>query len=195
MTKGIRNFAIFALALIASWIVGVSVPPTWTVEKIELDVSADEEGALFYIYRGKPTYFTAVPMDEAHLNPARVHGSSVAPPIKKEFVAEVETREGRSRTSYYQLLAKHHWGFWSLLPAVVAVLLCWLTKEPVTALLGGYPLRGARPDPLRFHRGCAGSLTGFLPAPPGFCCSICGFWADSWASGRGPVQPRLLPSS
>ena len=137
MTKGIRNFAIFALALIASWIVGVSVPPTWTVEKIELDVSADEEGALFYIYRGKPTYFTAVPMDEAHLNPARVHGSSVAPPIKKEFVAEVETREGRSRTSYYQLLAKHHWGFWSLLPAVVAVLLCWLTKEPVTALLGG----------------------------------------------------------
>ena len=137
MTKGIRNFAIFALALIASWIVGVSVPPTWTVEKIELDVSADEEGKLFYIYRGDPTYFTAVPMDEAHLNPAKVHGSSVAPPIKKEFVAEVETREGRARTFYYQLLAKHHWGFWSLLPAVVAVLLCWLTKEPVTALLGG----------------------------------------------------------
>jgi Na+/H+ antiporter NhaC len=137
MTIGIRNFAIFALALIASWIVGVSVPPTWTVEKIELDVSADEEGKLYYIYRGNPTYFTAVPIDEALLNPAKIHGSSDTPPIKKEFVTQVETREGQARTFYYQLLAKHHWGFWSLLPAVVAVLLCWLTKEPVTALLGG----------------------------------------------------------
>ena len=137
MTKGIRNFAIFALALIASWIVGVSVPPTWTVEKIELDVHADDEGKLYYIYRGNPTYFTAVPIDGALLNPAKIHGSSDTPPIKKEFVTQVETREGQARTFYYQLLAKHHWGFWSLLPAVVAVLLCWLTKEPVTALLGG----------------------------------------------------------
>ena len=137
MTKGIRNFAIFALALIASWIVGVSVPPTWTVEKIELDVHADDEGKLYYIYQGNPTYFTAVPIDEALLNPAKIHGSSDTPPIKKEFVTQVETREGQARTFYYQLLAKHHWGFWSLLPAMVAVLLCWLTKEPVTALLGG----------------------------------------------------------
>ena len=137
MTKGIRNFAIFALALIASWIVGVSVPPTWTVEKIELDVHADDEGKLYYIYQGNPTYFTAVPIDEALLNPAKIHGSSDTPPIKKEFVTQVETREGQARTFYYQLLAKHHWGFWSLLPALVAVLLCWLTKEPVTALLGG----------------------------------------------------------
>jgi Na+/H+ antiporter NhaC len=38
---------------------------------------------------------------------------------------------------YYQLLAKRHWGYWSLLPALVAVVLCWLTKEPVTSLLGG----------------------------------------------------------
>ena len=137
MTKGIRNFAIFALALIASWIVGVSVPPTWTVEKIELDVHADDEGKLYYIYQGNPTYFTAVPIDEALLNPAKIHGSSDTPPIKKEFVTQVETRDGQARTFYYQLLAKHHWGFWSLLPAMVAVLLCWLTKEPVTALLGG----------------------------------------------------------
>ncbi len=137
MTTGIRNFAIFALALILSWIVGVSVPPTWTVEKIELDVLTDDEGKLYYIYRGKPSYFAAVPLDQARLNPAKIHGSSTEPPVKEEFVATVETRGGQTRTYYYQLLAKHHWGFWSLLPAVVAVLLCWLTKEPVTALLGG----------------------------------------------------------
>ena len=137
MTKGIRNFAIFVLALIVSWIVGFSVPPTWTVEKIELDVRADEEGELYYIYRGEPTYFTAVPLEEARLDPAKIQGTDAEPPVRKEFVAAVETRDGQTRTFYYQLIAKHHWGFWSLLPAVVAVLLCWLTKEPVTALLGG----------------------------------------------------------
>ena len=33
--------------------------------------------------------------------------------------------------------ARFHWGFWSLLPALVAVVLCWITREPVTALLSG----------------------------------------------------------
>ena len=30
-----------------------------------------------------------------------------------------------------------HFGFWSLLPAIVAIALCLLTREPLTALLGG----------------------------------------------------------
>ena len=38
---------------------------------------------------------------------------------------------------YYHLKAKHHWSYWSLLPAAVAVALCWLTREPITALFGG----------------------------------------------------------
>ena len=49
----------------------------------------------------------------------------------------VETRAGEPGTVYYQLIAKFHFGWLSLLPALVAVMLCWLTKEPVTALLGG----------------------------------------------------------
>ncbi len=133
MTTGIRNFVIFALTMIASWIVGSSVPPTWTVEQITLDVHTDDNGRLYYIYRDKPAYFDAVPMAQAQLNPERIHGLSETPPIKEEFV--VEMRDGQS--IYSQLLAKHHWGYWSLMPAAVAVILCWLTREPVTALLGG----------------------------------------------------------
>ena len=48
-----------------------------------------------------------------------------------------ETVDGRTETAYYRREAQRHWGWWSLLPALVAVMLCWLTKEPVTALLGG----------------------------------------------------------
>tara|TARA_R110002167_G_scaffold2709_12_gene13438 strand:+ start:3967 stop:5679 length:1713 start_codon:yes stop_codon:yes gene_type:complete len=35
------------------------------------------------------------------------------------------------------LKASFHFGFWSLLPAILAIALCLLTKEPITALLGG----------------------------------------------------------
>ena len=133
MSKGIRNFVIFALAMIGSWIVGSSVPPTWTVEQITLDVLTDDNGKLYYIYREKPAYFDAVPLEQAQLNPSIIHGSNAEPPIKEEFVSEM--RDGE--ILYSKLLAKHHWGYWSLLPAAVAVMLCWLTREPVTALLGG----------------------------------------------------------
>ena len=70
MSKGIRNFVIFALAMIGSWIVGSSVPPTWTVEQITLDVLTDDNGKLYYIYREKPAYFDAVPLEQAQLNPS-----------------------------------------------------------------------------------------------------------------------------
>ena len=137
MSPGIRKFVVFAIALIVSWIVGINVAPIWTVEQVALDARSDSDGRLYYIYRGKPAYFEAVPMEDARLNPERMKGSREAPAETREFVSVVRMEEGESRTFYYQLLAKHHWGFWSLLPAVVAVLLCWLTKEPVTSLLGG----------------------------------------------------------
>ena len=137
MSAGIRKFIIFAIALIVSWIVGINVAPTWTVEQIALDAHVDRDGNLYYIYRGEPTYFHPVPIEEALLNPERMEGSRETPEVKKEFVSVVRLEEGEPRTLYYQLLAKHHWGFWSLLPAVVAVLLCWLTREPVTSLIGG----------------------------------------------------------
>ena len=137
MSPGIRKFIVFAIALVVSWIIGINVAPTWTVEQIALDARSDSEGRLYYIYRDKPAYFEAVPIEDARLNPERMEGSREAPVVKEEFASVVRMEDGEPRTFYYQLLAKHHWGFWSLLPAVVAVVLCWLTREPVTSLLGG----------------------------------------------------------
>ncbi len=137
MTPGHRKFLIFAAALVVSWIVGVNVPATWTVEQVALDAKTDADGRLYYIFKKQPAYFEAVPLKQAVLNPARVDGSREEPAVKEEFVFEETLVDGEARTLYSQHLAKHHWGFWSLLPAVVAVLLCWLTREPVPSLLGG----------------------------------------------------------
>ena len=136
MPKRLRTFAVFVVALIVSAAVGRMVPPTWTVERTALDV-AEERGLAYYVVEGERRYFAAVPLAEALLQPDRVEGSRVAPPVTEEFVVVTEIRDGQSQPAYYRLDAQRHWGWWSLLPALVAVLLCWLTREPVTALLGG----------------------------------------------------------
>ena len=116
--------------------VGILVPPTWTVEQTALDVHTDVRGT-YYVVEGENEYFTARPMVDAALLPDRISGTTNAPDVTEEYVTTMETVGDELRTAYYRLEAKRHWGWWSLLPALVAVLLCWLTREPVTALLGG----------------------------------------------------------
>jgi len=137
MSVGYRKFLLFALALIASWLAGLTVPPTWMVERVALDARADESGQLYYQVQGASVPFNPVPLAQAQLDPARIAGSRVEPPIREEYVSVVESSGGGARTVYYRLSARFHFGWVSLLPAAVAVLLCWVTREPVTALLGG----------------------------------------------------------
>ncbi|MDE0681036.1 MAG: sodium:proton antiporter [Gammaproteobacteria bacterium] len=137
MPVGCRKFLLFALALIGSWIAGLTVPPTWMVERVALDAQADESGQLFYQVQGESVSFSPVPMAQAQLNPERVAGSRVEPPVREEYVSVEESVDGETRTVYYRLNAVFHFGWLSLLPALVAVLLCWVTREPITALLGG----------------------------------------------------------
>jgi len=57
-----------------------------------------------------------------------------APSVTEEWV--IETGENAEPT-YTHLEARFHRGIWSLFPAFVTIVLCFLTREPVTSLLGG----------------------------------------------------------
>ena len=136
LSPRLRTFLLFALALAGAALVGVLVPPTWVVEEMRLDAKRDARG-LFYVVEEAPVRFFPVPAEQAVLDAERLAESKTAPDVSEEFVAVEETVDGRTETAYYRREAQRHWGWWSLLPALVAVMLCWLTKEPVTALLGG----------------------------------------------------------
>ena len=137
MSPGMRRFVLFALALVGSWLAGLHVEPTWTVEQVALDAQTDEAGRLYYRLEGEPVLFEPVPVAESQLHAFRVAGMEGTPAVREEYVYAVEVRDGQRRTVHYQLAARFHFGYLSLLPALVAVMLCWLTREPVTALLGG----------------------------------------------------------
>ena len=209
MPAHLLNFFIFSGALILSWVVGAVVPPTWTVSQAVLDVHTDSDGRSYYIARGEPAYFEAVPIERAELNPDRVDGSNVAPAVTEEFAVATVTRDGQATHVYYRLTAQYHWGYWSLLPAVVAVLLCWVTREPVPALLGGivsgalilgqYDLTGQVLIPALATTNAAGILLLYLWLLGG----LMGIWSRTGAAQafaefmtvrfvRGPKTAKLV---
>ena len=209
MTSGIRKFTVFAVAILVSWIAGASVPPTWTVNRVTLDVLTDDDGGLYYLAEGSPAYFDAVAIEEAQLDAAALDAAGESPDVTEEFVSAVETRDGRTETVYYRLEARAHWGWWSLLPAAVAVMLCWLTREPVTSLaagivsgallLGKYDITGEVMIPSLASTNSAGVLLLYLWLLGG----LMGVWSRTGAAQafaefmtakfvRGPKTAKLV---
>lgn len=204
-------FVVLAMGL--GLYVGLCVPPTWTVEKIALDVSHDAEGKLVYVYQDKPTTIpSAVAMAQAELRPERVaqlNREGGSPAVRREYVEETRTIDGRSRTLYYELIARQDWRYWSLLPAVVAVALCWITREPLVALasgivvgalmLGRYDITNAVLIPNLATRDAAGVLLLYLWLLGG----LLGVWSRTGAAKafadlvtrrfvRGPKTAKLV---
>ncbi|MBK36431.1 MAG: sodium:proton antiporter [Gemmatimonadetes bacterium] len=122
---------ILLVGLAMSYWVGTDVRPTFSVDETRLDVQVDEERGPYFIERGKPNYLDSVqPFEEARLHPNRLDGR---PEVAQEFV----WRDEGGIRSYFRLDLRSHFAHWSLLPALVAIVLCWITKEPITSLLGG----------------------------------------------------------
>lgn len=126
-------FVFFVLSMALGIAVGVRVEPTWVVNEAVLDVQIDDDGSEYVTRRGKPSYLDhVVPFADAQLNPA-----NLLPAVASGESVEVTEQMARRDGQIIQLSAATHWGIWSLLPAVVAVGLCLLTREPMTALLAG----------------------------------------------------------
>ncbi len=138
---------VFVVAMVAAWCVGRLVPATWTVEKVLLDVQRDDEtpDRLYYRSRGEEGPLGAtVPFEEALLHPDRIaeYNAQGSAPGALEDLEEFAIAAGRAGDAgeiprVFHLVAKRHWRYWSMLPALAAVLLCWLTREPLTSLFGG----------------------------------------------------------
>ena len=125
-------FSVFVMLLALSFWAGKSISPIYVVGENTIEVQTDEANKLFYSKKGKPVYIdSAVKYAERQVHVALLNSG------KSETLEEYAFKETDGKKEYYILKAQKHWGWWSLLPAFVAVFLCFLFKDPVTALLGG----------------------------------------------------------
>ncbi len=134
----------FLLAVVAALWIGMRVPPSLSIEKITLDTT-DDAGRLSYMLKGKPKPIdkeSCLPLEEAE---KKIHALADDGKLdwsgkgeeRYAYTMEGEEVDGKKTKLYHQLIAKRHWGLWSLLPALVAIALCWMTREPLVSLLGG----------------------------------------------------------
>ena len=122
-------FAIFALA---AFYIGATQGPQYTVQQVSLDVQKDAKGSQFYLYKGKPKYVANIkPLAEASLTKASIAAlnNDVRTLPKTEVVRTTKLINGEQKEVFYQLKLSQHFGIWSLLPALVAIILCWLQEN------------------------------------------------------------------
>jgi len=123
---------IIPLFLIIAYWAGISIKKTWVIETISLDVQQNDIGNFFYIFKGNPKEVDPINIHTSVLNPT-IFDAQKYSQMEAAPESEIVQIEGK----YTQFQAKSHFGIWSLLPAIVAIILCWVTKEPVTSLFGG----------------------------------------------------------
>ena len=136
--------AVTVAALISALLVGWYATPTWSVQRTSLDVFTSEKedlkGQLVHLVRGKEVKLGVVtPTADAHLTEAKLAElvAGELPAVTAEVVLAEQIVDGKPTQVYQRVTVARHWGPWSLLPAAVAIALCLLTKEPLTALFGG----------------------------------------------------------
>lgn len=118
----------FLCTLVLSWWAGRASTAVWVVEGYPMDSSAVAERQEL---AGVGAF---IEVADSQLRSLQSEQSPEAPTVMEEWVI---VRDRTGDVTYLQLEARYHRGVWSLLPAFVTIFLCFLTKEPVTSLLGG----------------------------------------------------------
>ncbi|BDX05463.1 Na+/H+ antiporter NhaC family protein [Planctobacterium marinum] len=123
----------FLVALAAAIYCFFAVPATWKEQRLSYDIFQNDNVQAVYIERGKQRIVPqAIAYESSPLRQAALDNISQAPEVKTQWVYLDNDPQ-----NIVMLKADYHLGAWSLLPAIVAILMCLLTREPVAALLSG----------------------------------------------------------
>lgn len=117
----------FMGALALSWWAGRHSSTVWVVESYSLDRATAEKRMQKV---GAPSFLA---VEDSVLWKLKDASITRAPEVTQEWVIE----SNDDGDTFSHLEARYHRGMWSLFPAFVTIVLCFLTREPVTSLLGG----------------------------------------------------------
>ena len=134
-------FMVFAVLALTAFYIGSTQGPSYTVQQVSIDLQTNQSGEMFYLYKGKPKAIDGVlAIENAQLTKENINqlNNDVSTLPKTEFVKTKKIINGVETDVIYQLKLAQHFGIWSLLPAIVAIALCWLTREPSYIVILGY---------------------------------------------------------
>lgn len=122
----------FVISLVGACYVNFKINPTWVETQLQYQTYHNELGQLSYRASGKEVLINnPVPYAESPLRQSTLDNQLTQPPISQQWVYI------NSIDKVVLIKADFHFGIWSLLPALVAIILCLMTREPLVALFGG----------------------------------------------------------
>ncbi len=132
-----RKYAALALlfGIIGSLFVFARVDARYLEQKTTYNVYPNDAGQLVYMFKGEESPVEhVVPYADSPLRQEALQHLAGKPPIDRQWVVESVQVDGVDSRRYSLMETRFHFGLWSLLPAAVAIGLCLLTKEPLTAM-------------------------------------------------------------
>jgi Na+/H+ antiporter NhaC len=134
------TLVLFVISIIAAFYVNYRIAPTWVESQLRYETYTDNQGNWMYQSAGKPIKIeNIVDYNRSPVRQSILDGSNKEPELKQQWVwlATDSGIDSQVKNELVLLKADFHYGLWSLLPAIIAILLCLLTKEPLIALLSG----------------------------------------------------------
>ena len=124
-------FLAFIFAVFSAIYIKQFIAPLWVEQSYVYDVSTDEHGTSSYIYKEQKVIIESiVDYKNSSLNQQNLDNITGAPALSQQWVRDEQQQLKLLKPAF-------HFGVWSLLPAFITIALCLLTREPLTALLGG----------------------------------------------------------
>ncbi|SEK70867.1 transporter, NhaC family [Colwellia chukchiensis] len=121
----------FIFAVLLAIYVKNFIPAQWMEQGYNYDVKVSADHVLSYVYQEQEIIIdTVVDYQSSPLNQQHLNQLTGAPELKQQWVVDKDQQ-------FKLLKPAFHFGIWSLLPAVITIILCLLTREPLTALLAG----------------------------------------------------------
>ncbi len=126
------SFIFFAISLATAFFINFKINPTWVETQLQYQTYDNELGQLVYRASAKEnTIENLVPYTESPLRQSILNNQQSKPSLSQQWVYK------NGIDDIVLLKADFHFGIWSLLPALVAVVLCLMTREPLVALFAG----------------------------------------------------------
>ena len=132
---------VFLLFLAMSFWVGRTMTPISQFQEQVLPQETAPDGSRFVRFQDQNIPLSEItPYHQSPLHPSNLNQSTLKQKLPEQALAKRTGSDGMPQV--LELSVVRHWGGWSLLPALAAIILCFMLKEPLTALLGGLLVGG-----------------------------------------------------
>ena len=202
-----RSAVAAVIGLVCALTITAVVTPVWVAQKVTYQTYITADGQAAYLDEGLERLIgTPVPLSESTLRADALQAAETRPQVEQQWVVETVENDGESRQQISRLQLKYHYGPWSLLPALLAIALSLLTRDPLIGLFTGI-VAGASMlvdfDPAGVTSGATPGAAGALVLYLWLLGGLMGLWSRTGAAKafaefmtdhfvRGPRSAKLV---